>query len=84
VNLDFTPTFTPVLLRKDFDLGMTEAMSLDVPMPLSALYTEIVASAVGAGYDDQDFAVLLLEEARRAGLTLVSENKVIDDGLGGK
>jgi 3-hydroxyisobutyrate dehydrogenase len=84
VNLDFTPTFTPVLLRKDFDLGMTEAMSLDVPMPLSALCTEIVASAVGAGYDDQDFAVLLLEEARRAGLTLVSENKVIDDGLGGK
>ena len=53
-------------------------------MPLSALCTEIVASAVDAGHDDQDFAVLLLEEARRAGLTLEPENKSIDDGLGGK
>jgi 3-hydroxyisobutyrate dehydrogenase-like beta-hydroxyacid dehydrogenase len=83
VNLDFTPTFTPVLLKKDFDLGMTEAKNLSVPMPLSELCTEIVASAVGAGHVDEDFAVLLLEEARKAGLALKSENKVIDDGLGG-
>jgi 3-hydroxyisobutyrate dehydrogenase-like beta-hydroxyacid dehydrogenase len=83
VNLDFKPTFTPVLLKKDFDLGMTEAKDLGVPMPLSELCTEIVASAVGAGHVDEDFAVLLLEEARRAGLTLEPENKVIDDGLGG-
>ncbi len=85
VNLNFTPpTFTPVLLKKDFDLGMTEAKNLKVPMPLSELCTEIVASAVDAGHEDQDFAVLLLEEARRAGLTLEPENKSIDDGLGGK
>ena len=83
VNLDFKPTFTPVLLKKDFDLGMTEAKDLGVPMPLSELCTEIVASAVSAGHVDEDFAVLLLEEARRAGLTLEPENKVIDDGLGG-
>src|SRR5262249_30429357 len=25
VNLDYTPTFTPVLLRKDFDLGLAAA-----------------------------------------------------------
>jgi 3-hydroxyisobutyrate dehydrogenase-like beta-hydroxyacid dehydrogenase len=84
VNLDFKPTFTPVLLKKDFDLGMAEAKNLSVPMPLSELCTEVVASAVGAGHVDEDFAVLLLEEARRAGLTLKPENKVIDDGLGGK
>jgi len=84
VNLDFKPTFTPVLLKKDFDLGMAEAKNLSVPMPLSELCTEIVASAVGAGHVDEDFAVLLLEEARSAGLTLKPENKVIDDGLGGK
>jgi 3-hydroxyisobutyrate dehydrogenase-like beta-hydroxyacid dehydrogenase len=84
VNLDFKPTFTPVLLKKDFDLGMTEAKDLGVPMPLSKLCTEIVASAVSAGHVDEDFAVLLLEEARRAGITLEPENKVIDDGLGGK
>jgi 3-hydroxyisobutyrate dehydrogenase len=82
VNLDFTPTFTPVLLRKDFDLGMAEALKLGVPMPVSALTTEIVASAVGAGHVDEDFAVLLLEEARSAGLVMESENKFVDDGLG--
>jgi 3-hydroxyisobutyrate dehydrogenase len=84
VNLEFTASFTPVLLRKDFNLGMAEAKSMGVPMPVSALCSEIVASAIGAGYVDTDFAVLLLEVARSAGLVLESENKVIDDGLGVK
>ena len=83
VNLDFTPTFTPVLLRKDFDLGMHAAYEHDVPMPLSALCTELVKASVGAGYANDDFAVLLLEAARGAGLELVAENIVVDDGLGG-
>jgi len=84
VNLDFTPTFTPVLLRKDFDLGMAAAYKLDVPMPVSALCTEIVKASIGAGYQDQDFAVLLLEAARGAGLTLEPENVDVDDGLKGE
>jgi len=84
VNLDFTPTFTPVLLRKDFDLGMAEAKKMSVPMPVSALCTELVVSAIGAGYVDDDFAVLLLEEARSAGLVMTPENVTIDDGLGAK
>ena len=84
VNLEFKASFTPVLLRKDFDLGMDEAKHLGVPMPVSALCSEIVAGAIGAGYVDDDFAVLLLEQARSAGLVLQSENKVIDDGLGVK
>jgi 3-hydroxyisobutyrate dehydrogenase len=83
VNLDFKPTFTPTLLRKDFDLGMAAAKKLSVPMPVSALCTEIVVSAIGAGHADQDFAVLLLEEARSAGLAMEPENITIDDGLGG-
>jgi len=70
VNLDFTPSFTPVLLRKDFDLGMTEARKLGVPMPVSALCSEVVLSAIGAGHVDEDFAVLLLEVARSAGLVM--------------
>ena len=36
VNLDYTPTFTPILLRKDFDLGLAAAHDLDVPMPVTA------------------------------------------------
>ena len=83
VNLDFTPTFTPVLLRKDFDLGMHAAYEHDVPMPLAALCTELVKVTAGAGYAKDDFAVLLLEAARGAGWELVSENIVVDDGLGG-
>ena len=84
VNLDFTPTFTPTLLRKDFDLGMAAAYELDVPMPVSALCTEIVKATIGAGYVDQDFAVLLLEAARGAGLTMEPENVAVDDGLSGE
>ncbi len=84
VNLDFTPTFTPVLLRKDFELGLAEAKKMNVPMPLAALCTQIVISAIGAGHVNDDFAVLLLEEARNAGLVLESENLTIDDGLGAK
>jgi 3-hydroxyisobutyrate dehydrogenase len=83
VNLDFKPTFTPTLLRKDFDLGMAAAYQLNVPMPVSALCTEIVKSSIGAGYLNEDFAVLLLEAARGAGLTMEPENVDIDDGLNG-
>lgn len=83
VNLDFTPTFTPVLLRKDFDLGMTAAKKMSVSMPVSALCNELVVSAIGAGHVDDDFSVLLLEQARSSGLTLESENLKVDDGLSG-
>jgi 3-hydroxyisobutyrate dehydrogenase len=33
VNLDWTTTFTPELLRKDLDLGLGRGRDLDVPMP---------------------------------------------------
>ncbi len=81
VNLDFKPTFTPKLLRKDFELGMAAASELSVAMPVSALCTEIVKNAIGAGHVDVDFAVLLLESARSSGITLEPEHLDIDDGL---
>jgi 3-hydroxyisobutyrate dehydrogenase len=82
VNLDFSPTFTNVLLRKDFDLGLEAAREHGVPMPVAALTAEMVSSAIGAGHTSEDFATLLLEQARRSGVELVSENAVVDDGLG--
>jgi 3-hydroxyisobutyrate dehydrogenase-like beta-hydroxyacid dehydrogenase len=82
VNLDFTPTFTNVLLRKDFDLGLEAARQYGVPMPVAALSAEIVSSAIGAGHTTEDFATLLLEQARRSGVELVSEEADVDDGLG--
>ena len=36
VSRDWTPTFTTELLRKDFDLGLNAARSLEVPMPVGA------------------------------------------------
>jgi 3-hydroxyisobutyrate dehydrogenase len=81
VNLDFTPTFTMPLLSKDFDLGLAAAHELAVPMPIAAATAQIVASAMGAGYLSEDFGVLLLEQARRAGVTLTSENAVVLSGL---
>ncbi len=81
VNLDLTPTFTPVLLSKDFDLGMDAASELAVPMPVAALTHQIVRSAIGHGHVSDDFAVLLAEQARAAGMELVPENVAITDGL---
>ena len=83
VNLDFTATFTMPLLLKDFDLGLAAARELAAPMPLASAAAELVASAVGAGHRTEDFAVLIEEQARRAGLKLVSEDTAVDDGLGG-
>jgi 3-hydroxyisobutyrate dehydrogenase-like beta-hydroxyacid dehydrogenase len=81
VNLDFTPTFTNPLLFKDFDLGLEAGKELGVPMPLAALAAQLVASAVGAGHDKDDFATLILEQARRSGIELESENADVSDGL---
>jgi 3-hydroxyisobutyrate dehydrogenase-like beta-hydroxyacid dehydrogenase len=69
------------LLLKDFDLGMAAAHDLEVPMPVAAVTSALVASALGAGHRTEDFATLLLEQARRSGVELTSENTVIDDGL---
>ena len=84
VHLDYTPTFTPVLLRKDFDLGLAAARKLDVPMPVSALTAQLVQATVSGGRVDEDFAVLLDQQARAAGMTLEPEDVPVDDGLGPK
>jgi len=81
VNLDFEPTFTSELLRKDFDLGLGMAREHEVPMPVASLVHQLVQSLVGHGYGGDDFAALLLLQARSAGLELTSENAVVRDGL---
>lgn len=81
VNLDMTPTFTPILLRKDFDLGLAAARALEVPMPVASATHQIVQQGIGHGQVDVDFAVLLLEQAAASGMTLKSEDLQISDGL---
>lgn len=81
VKLDYTPTFTPVLLRKDFDLGLAAAQELGVPMPVSALTQQLVQGTVSGSRRDEDFAVLLEQQAVSAGLDLKPEVAEVDDGL---
>jgi 3-hydroxyisobutyrate dehydrogenase len=82
VNLDYTPTFTPILLRKDFDLGLAAARQLDVPMPVAAITAQLVQASVSSGRVTEDFAILLDLQAASSGLELKPENVVVDDGLG--
>ncbi|MDQ2836072.1 MAG: NAD(P)-dependent oxidoreductase [Actinomycetota bacterium] len=81
VNLDYTPTFTPDLLLKDFDLGLSAARSAGVPLPLAAVAQQLVVSLIGHGYTDVDFATLLELQAQSSGLSLTSENQDVSDGL---
>ena len=68
VQRDWTPTFTTELLRKDFDLGLDAARSLEVPMPVGAMVYQLIQSAIGAGLRHQDF--LSLYELQAAGAAL--------------
>jgi 3-hydroxyisobutyrate dehydrogenase-like beta-hydroxyacid dehydrogenase len=81
VNLDFRPTFTATMLRKDFDLGLTAAREKEVPLPVSALVHQIIQSLVGHGYGESDFAALLQLQAGSANLPLESEQADVPDGL---
>jgi 3-hydroxyisobutyrate dehydrogenase len=90
VNLDWTTTFTPTLLRKDLDLGLQAARDLDVAMPVTAATREALQSHVGAatlkedpaGYLEKDFAALLETVALAAGIKkLSSENVPMPTGL---
>ncbi len=81
VNLDFTPTFTPTLLKKDMDLGLSAARDLEVPLPVATVVREIIQTLIGNGYTDCDFAALLELEAKGANLDLKPENVEVDSGL---
>jgi 3-hydroxyisobutyrate dehydrogenase len=81
VHLDYTPTFTPLLLRKDFDLGLAAGHELNVPMPLAGLTAQIVQQSVAGGRVTEDFAILLDQQAAASGLALKPEDTPVDDGL---
>jgi 3-hydroxyisobutyrate dehydrogenase len=83
VNLDYTPTFTPELLRKDFNLGFEAGHQLDVPMPVAAATAAAIQASVSTGRLAEDFAILLDVQAANSGITLTPENVPVSDGLGG-
>jgi 3-hydroxyisobutyrate dehydrogenase len=89
VNLDWTTTFTPELLRKDLDLGLELGREMDVPMPVTAATREVLQGHFGAAmlqknpeeYIQKDFAALAETMALAAGMKLESENKNVPTGL---
>ncbi len=89
VNLDWTTTFTPELLRKDLDLGLKLAHGLDVQMPVTSATREVLQSHFGAAklqpdpekYLAGDFSALLETLALASGMKLKSENKNVPSGL---
>jgi 3-hydroxyisobutyrate dehydrogenase len=81
VHLDFEPSFTTRLLRKDFDLGLDASRSLEVPMPVAATVQQRLGEAIGNGLGDVDFAALIELAARAAGMALTPEEVDVDDGL---
>lgn len=89
VNLDWTTTFTPALLRKDLDLGLESGRKLDVAMPVTAATREALQSHFGAAtlhndpedYLSKDFAALMETVALASGLKLESENVPVPTGL---
>ena len=89
VNLDWTTTFTPELLRKDLDLGLALGREWDVPMPVTAATREVLQTHFGAAtlhkdpqaYLAKDFAALMETMALAAGMTLESEKQNVPTGL---
>lgn len=82
VNLDFKPTFTSKLLKKDLELGLAAARDTEVTLPTVALTHQLVQGVIGNGYGDVDFAALIAQQAALAGLDIEPEDVEVDDGLG--
>ena len=81
VNLDLTPTFTPILLRKDLDLGLKAGENLGVELPVTQVTRDMVQRSVDAGHTDCDFSVMLHVQAEVSGMNLESEDADVGTGL---
>lgn len=81
VNLDMTPSFTPVLLKKDLNLGLDAAKKLGMELPVIELTRDLVQKSIDAGHTDNDFMILLEEHAKASGLDIKPENIEVSDGL---
>jgi 3-hydroxyisobutyrate dehydrogenase len=82
VNLDWSVTFTPELMRKDMDLGLALGRRHEVPMPTAAACREVMQSSMGQGNRESvDFSIVLDFLATCSGLKLESENVDVPSGL---
>ena len=90
VNLDWTTTFTPELLRKDMDLGLELGREWDIPMPVTAAAREVLQAHFGAAtlqknpdeYLQKDFAALMETMALMSGMKLRKREQERAHGAG--
>ena len=82
VNLDWSVTFTPELMRKDMDLGLGLGRKYEVPMPTAAVSRDVMQASMGRGNRETvDFSIVLDHMAQSSGVTLESENLDVPSGL---
>ena len=83
VNQSYTTTFTPELMRKDMDLGLSLAREFEVPMPVANTTRDLMQQSMGQGNrGDMDFSIVLDYMAKCSGIEeLVSEDVEVSDGL---
>jgi 3-hydroxyisobutyrate dehydrogenase len=83
VNQDYTATFTPELMRKDMDLGLSLAREYEVPMPVANMTRDVMQQSMGQGNRGNiDFSIVLDYMAKCSGIEkLESEDVDVDNGL---
>lgn len=82
VNLDWTVTFTPELMRKDMDLGLALGRTHEVPMPTAAVTRDVMQASMGQGNRETlDFSIIMDYSAKCSGIALDPENVDVPSGL---
>ena len=90
VNLDWTTTFTPELLRKDLDLGLALGREMgradagdggDARGAAEHIRRRHAADRTRRNISQKDFAALMETMALASGMKLESENKNVPTGL---
>ena len=79
VAMDGAPGFSPWLMRKDMDLGLDLAKSLEMPMPLSNTARDFLQALINSGDAEADFTQgLMQQQARVSGLEMKPEKGATD------
>jgi 3-hydroxyisobutyrate dehydrogenase len=82
VNLDWSVTFTPELMRKDMDLGIGLGKKHEVPMPTATISRDVMQCSMGQGNREiMDFSIVLDYAAKCSGVELEPENVDVPTGL---
>jgi len=72
--MDGAPGFSPWLMRKDMDLGLDLAKSLEMPMPLSNAARDFLQALINSADAEADFTQgLMQQQARASGLEMKPE-----------